>query len=243
MTGDYHSINKTHDIVRILKLNKTFHIDDASVIVSDFNGTFRLPKDDPAYDQPFNRYWPRDDRELETERFMLNVHGTFYEAGREAGYVGIRPIATHSKKIMDFASWRGIVILTGTKQNASFDGHYFPTSRGNDQWFGMIEDLWKLGKPRGEGALWKENYVNTNEISLTYLMTGYDKKTVSITADTNINVTLQVNVELHGWHNYKPMQAIAGSTIHYVFSDGYSDHWIRAVVERACTITISFKYQ
>ena len=46
---------------------------------------------------------------------MLNVHGTFYEVGREAGYIEMRPIATHNKKTMDCASWRGLVILSGTK--------------------------------------------------------------------------------------------------------------------------------
>jgi hypothetical protein len=84
---------------RILQLNKDFDVDEASVIVTDFNGTFRLPKGDLAFDQPFNGYWPRGHRELVSERFMLNAHGSFYEVGREAGYVVMRPVSTHNKKI------------------------------------------------------------------------------------------------------------------------------------------------
>lgn len=235
--------NRTDEMLRILKLSKDFIIDEASVIVTDFNGTFRLPKGDPAFDQPFNGYWPRGARELVTERYMLNVHGSFYEVGREAGFVGMRPVSTHNKKIMDFATWRGLLVLTGTKQNAIPDGHYFPSGQSNGLWFGAIDDLWKLGKPRGQGALWKNTVVKANEISLPYLMTGYDKKTVSITTDASVNITLQVDVDLNRWHDYKTVQAIAGETIEHVFPDGYSAHWIRAVADKACTASISLKYE
>ncbi len=237
------TLNKTDDLLRILKLNKDFDVDEASVIVTDFNGTFRLPKGDSAFDQPFNGYWPRGMRELETERYMLNVHGSFYEVGREAGFVGMRPICTHNKKIMDFATWRGLMILTGTKQNFTPDGHYFPSEQGNGLWFGVTDNLWKLGKPRGEGALWKNTPVKANETSLPYLMTGYDKKTVTITTDTNVNINLQVDVDLNGWHHYKTIEVGAGQTIQHVFPDGFSAHWIRAVVDKDCIVTISLKYE
>jgi hypothetical protein len=235
--------NRTDEMLRILKLNKDFDVDEASVKVTDFNGTFRLPKGDPAFDQPFNGYWPRGIRELESERYMLNVHGSFYEVGREAGYVGMRPVSTHNKKIMDFATWRGLLVLTGTNNNATADGHYFPSQQGNGLWFGMIDDLWKLGKPRGEGAVWKNLTVKANQTSWPYLMAGYDKKTVSITTDANVNIILEVDVDLNGWHHYKTIQTIAGETIEHVFPDGYSAHWIRTVTDKACTATISFKYE
>ncbi len=186
------------EMERILQLNKDFDVDEASVIVTDFNGTFRLPKGDPAFDQPFNEYWPRGHRELVSERFMLNAHGSFYEVGREARYVGMRSVSTHNKKIMDFATWRRLLVLTGTKNNATPDGYYFPSKQGNGLWFGAIDDLWKLGKPRGEGCLWKNLAIKANQTSWPYLMTGYDKKTVSITTDTNVNITLEVDVDLNG---------------------------------------------
>jgi hypothetical protein len=153
---------------RILKLNKGFEIDEASIIVKDKTGTFRLPKGDVVFDQPFNpstgdfcidkaeeeeewdrterkkvghicstaservnEQWPRGHRELESELFMLNAHGSFYEVGREAGYLAMRPVSTHNKKIMDFATWRGLLVLNGTKNNAIPDGHYFPSKQGN----------------------------------------------------------------------------------------------------------------
>jgi hypothetical protein len=109
---------------------------------------------------------------------MLNAHGSFYEVGREAGYLVMHPVSTHNKKIMDFATWRGLLVLTGTKNNAGPDGHYFPSKQGNGLWFGAIDDLWKLGKPRGEDGVWKNTAVKVNTPSLPYLMTGYDKKKV-----------------------------------------------------------------
>ncbi len=74
-------------------------------------------------------------------------------------------------------------------------------------------------------------------------MTGYDKGTVSVTTDTNVNITFEVDGDLNGWHHYKTLQASAGETIEHVFPDGYSAHWIRTVAHKACTTTICFKYE
>ena len=43
--------------------------------------------------------------------------------------------------------------MSGTKNNAVPDGHYFPSQQGNGLWFGAIDELWKLGKPR----VWSTN--------------------------------------------------------------------------------------
>jgi hypothetical protein len=235
--------DRTDEIQCILELKKDFEIDEASVIVKDKTGTFRLPKGDAAFDQPFNEQWPRGHRELESERFMLNAHGSFYEVGREAGYIAMRPVSTHNKKIMDFATWRGLLVLTGTKNNATHDEHYFPSQQGNGLWFGAIDDLWKLGKPRGEGGVWKNTPVKANQPSLPYLMTGYDKKKVTIITDTDVKITLELDVDLTGWHQFKIIQAIKGETIEYLFPDGYSAHWIRAIADKDCEATITFKYE
>ena len=102
-------VNRTDEMKRILNLTKDFTTDEASVIVSDEYGTYRLPKGDPAFDQPFDRKWPRGHRELETERFILNVHGSFYEVGREAGFIGMRPVSTHNKKNYGFCNMARII--------------------------------------------------------------------------------------------------------------------------------------
>ncbi|MEO5999083.1 MAG: hypothetical protein ABIN89_20075 [Chitinophagaceae bacterium] len=231
-------------VSKLLALKKEFDMDEASVIIKDKTGTFRLPKTSAVYDQPFAAGWPRGIRELESERFMLNAHGTLYEIGRESGYAAIRPVTTHKKKIVDFCTWRGLLVISGTKINSKSDGHYF-SDKGNTNglWFGAIDDLWKLGKPVGEGGVWKNTSVKANEPSLPFLMTGYDKKKVSLTSDTDVTITLEVDVDLNGWHTYKVIKVPAGKTIEHVFPDGFSAHWVRATADKNCKGTVWFKYE
>jgi len=63
--------------------------------------TYRLPKATQAMDHMILTEWPRI-REVETERFLLDCHGIFYEMSHLAygGKVwGIRPISTHLRMI------------------------------------------------------------------------------------------------------------------------------------------------
>ncbi len=230
---------------RLLKVQKTLDTDNASVIVTDATGTFRLPRGVAAYDQPFDGMWPRTKRELESERFMLNIHGTFYEVGRESGYAAMRPVTTHNRKIMDFCTWRGLLVLSGTRKNAERnDGHYFSSDdQQNGLWFGAIDDLWKLGKPVGEGGVWKHTEVKASEPSLPYLMTGYDKKTVFLQADKDVFIKLEVNIDLDGWHTFRTIQVPAGGKVEYQFPEGYQAHWIRATTDKDCIATVWFKYE
>jgi hypothetical protein len=235
--------DSTQQMKSFLDIPKDFETDEASVIVKDKTGTFRLPKGNVAYNTPFSGVWPRGKREVESERSMLNAHGTFYEIGREAGYKAMRPVTTHNKKIMDYCTWRGLLVMSGTKMTARQDGHYFASQEGHGLWFGAIDDLWKLGKPRGEGGVWKDARVKAGEPSLPFLMTGYDKKKVTVCSDKDVNITLQVDVDLNGWQTYKRIHIPAGKKIIHVFPDGYSAHWVRAVADKDCKATVWFKYE
>lgn len=236
--------DSTGEMERILQLKRDFEIDDASVIIKDNTGAYRLPKTSAVYDQPFAVGWPRGARELESERYMLNAHGTFYEIGRESGLAAIRPVTTHKKKIMDYCTWRGLLVISGTRSNAKKDGHYFNEANNtNGLWFGAIDDLWKLGKPVGEGGVWKNSDVKANESSLPYLMTGYDKKKVLLTTDKDVTITLEVDVDHNGWHEYKKIKLQAGKTVAHTFPDGFSAHWIRARADKDCKATVWLKYE
>lgn len=236
--------DSAEQVGKILELKKEFEIDEASVIITDKTGTYRLPKGSAAYDKPFEFGWPRVKRELESERFMLNAHGSFYEIGRESGFAAIRPITTHQKKIVDFCTWRGLLVISGTRTQAKTDGHYFQSADNKTGlWFGAIDDLWKLGKPKGEGGVWKNTSVKANEPSLPYLMTGYDQKKITLTADKDVTITLQVDVDHNGWNEYKKVKVQAGQTIEHVFSDGFSAHWIRAFADKDCRATVWLKYE
>ncbi len=238
------SENRKDEVLEVCEFKKEFEIDEASVIVRDKSGNFRLPKTSPVYDKPFKQGWPRDRRELESERYMFNAHGTFYEVPRDAGFSSMRPISTHKKQIGDFCTWRGLVVLTGTAADAKADGHFF----GDDQkstglWFGAVDDLWKLGKPRGEGGVWKNSPVKADEASLPYLMTGYDRKKISLTSDKDVTFRIEVDVDHRGWHTYLEIPVKAGTTREHTFPEGFNAHWVRVTSNRDCVATGWLTYE
>ncbi len=96
--------------------SQDFEVDAASVIMKDKNGhRYRLPKGAEQFSIPAASGPRRGIREIVTERNMMNIHGTFYELPREesGGLAKIRPITTHNRQIFDFASWRGLLVLSG----------------------------------------------------------------------------------------------------------------------------------
>jgi hypothetical protein len=230
-------------VAKILTLKKEFNVDAASVIVKDTSGTFRLPKTSAVYDKPFAAGWPRARREVESERYMFNAHGTLYEVGRESGFASIKPVTTHKRKIMDFCTWRGLLVISGTANNATEDGHYFTnTDKSTGLWFGAIDDLWKLGKPIGEGGLWKDETVSAGKASLPFLMSGYDKKKMTLTSDTDVEFLLEVDVDHNGFKSFKKIRVQKGQTINFEFPDGFNAHWIRATPDKNCKTTVWITY-
>ncbi|SDD65289.1 hypothetical protein [Pedobacter soli] len=236
------TVNNTADssaqILRLGKLTKGYAVDDASVIVKDATGTFRLPKGSGAYET----FAYRDKREIESERFMLNITGTFYEVGRESGFIALRPVTTHNKKIVDFCTWRGLLVFSGTKKDAKPDGQYFG-NEANGLWYGGVDDMWKMGKAVGVGSVWKNSSIKKGEISLPYLMTGYDRKKVSLTANKPVKITLEVDFDLTGFHHYKTFTLTPGKSVEYEFPVGFSAHWVRAITDNDCMATVTFNYQ
>ncbi|MDN5214350.1 hypothetical protein QQ020_19885 [Fulvivirgaceae bacterium BMA12] len=236
-------VDRSEEVAEICEFKKEFEIDDSSIIVRDKSGTFRLPKTSRVYDHPFPEGWPRGRRELESERYMFQVHGTFFEVPREAGFTSMRPITTHKKKIMDFCTWRGLLVLSGTNSLNEQDGHYFSSDQGEGLWFGAIDDLWKLGKPVGKGGVWKETQVKAGEPSLPYLMTGYDKKKVTITSNDYVTFTIEVDFDHNGWRQYKQIEVPGGNSVTYEFPEGFSAHWVRVTANKDCLATALFVYE
>ena len=234
---------KSKEIAEICSIEKDFEINDTCVLVKDRSGTYCLPKTHAMYDHPFETGWPRGKREVMTERSLLNVHGTIYEIANQSGMATMRPICTHMKRIIDFCSWRGLMVISGTKSDAGHDGHYFSTKKDSaGLWFGSIDDIWKLGQPIGSGGPWKDTDVKAGEFSLPYLMTGYDKKKVELSSDKDVTISLEVDFDHNGWHLYKTFDVTAGQAVVHQFPDGYSAHWIRAMADRDTKSTIQFLY-
>jgi hypothetical protein len=111
-------------------------------------------------------------------------------------------------------------------------------------WFGSVDDLWKLGKPIGRGGPWKDTPVVAGQPSDPYLMTGYDKKTLTLrtAADTNISIEIDVDHQ-SGWHRYKSVTLTGGRPWTFVFPAAFNAHWIRFTSDRDCTATALLLYE
>lgn len=208
--------------------------------------TFRLPKTDPLYESTFAAGWARTAREAVTERQLLNFHGTFFEYPRDVsgGIRKMRALATHGKRITDFASWRGLFVLTGVLDDAPASDKVVKNTDGSAAlWLGEIDDLWRMGEPRGRGGPWKETAVAANSPSDPYLMYGYDRKELTLTATDATTITVEVDILADNtWSVYQTFNLAAGETVNHVFPTGYHAHWVRVKSSAATTATAQFTY-
>jgi len=237
-------------LARLLEVKPEFEVDAASVILRHRGQQIRLPKGPSAFDKPFANGWPRGTREVESERHLANIHGTFYEVplltnGDPPEFHLLRPVASHAKQITDFCSWNGLLVLAGVRADAANDAHVFSSPKhGIGLWFGGVDDLWKLGKPVGHGGPWKDTPVKAGKPSDPYLMTGYDKKTLTLVSGVDAAITIEFDFDhLSGWHPYQTVQLRAGQAFSHEFPAGFSAHWVRFTADRACTATAQLAYE
>ena len=188
--------------------------------------------------------------DMEGMIYEANVHGTFYEVplitnGRPPAFHLMRPVASHAKQITDFCSRNGLLVLAGVRADAVADGHVFINAEHETAlWFGGVDDLWKLGKPVGRGGPWKETAVTAGRPSEPYLMTGYDRKTLTLRADRDVAVTVEVDFDHQsGWHTYRTFRLTADQPTTHVFPEGFSAHWLRTTADTACRATAWLVYE
>ncbi len=245
------------DLKKKSAIHPVFTVDDASVILNvseSINGvtlkhTLRLPKGSPAFDNAFAEGWPRDEREIESERTLANIHGTFYEVpfwivGQDPLFTKMKPICSHNKRIDDFATWRGLLWLSGVKANVPASEHVIQSNdRKTVLWAGGVDDLWKLGKPIGNGGPWKTTAVKANVASDPYLMNGFDKKKMTLKADRDCTIRVEIDFDLlSGFHHYNSFELKSGQEIGYEFPTGFAAHWIRFVSSNDAIVTAWLEY-
>jgi hypothetical protein len=158
----------------------------------------------------------------------------------------IKPVCTHGKRITDFCSWRGLLVLAGLRADAQPDGHTIVSEDGQAAlWCGDVDDLWAMGKPRGVGGPWQQSATQANVPSDPYLMTGYDRKRVELSHQADEAVTFTIEVDFlcrDTWQTYDQIVVPPGQTVTHKFPEGYSAHWVRLVTDRACQATAKFHY-
>ncbi|MGL4593369.1 MAG: hypothetical protein ACRCUY_01420 [Thermoguttaceae bacterium] len=229
--------------------------DAASILYEDAKGRWRLPYGNAAFRTNGPLGEERICREVCTERDLFNAGGTFFELPTEnaEGFAKIRPLSTHNRRIKDYASYRGMVVLTGVSA-AAISGTNLPENphiiKSDDGkcalWIGVVDDLWKLGKVRGIGGPWNETPIAANVPSDPYLMTGYDKKTLTLSHSSPESVDMRIEVDLTGtgiWSEHIILEVPPNQERKYVFPDSFSAYWVRLVPNKETTATATFIYE
>jgi hypothetical protein len=242
------------EIHKLADVNDSFMtIDDASVLITSKQGRFRLPKGSGGFDKA-GPIPERALREVESERMRANLAGIFYEVPRNSENVAgkpdwkdLKPIASHDNAITDFCSWRGLLVLAGVRPDAQPDGHFFkaPDSSAG-LWFGAVDDLWRLGKPVGHGGPWQDTQVQPGKPSDPYLMTNFDRKTLTLSHDAAGPVTFTVEVDPTNagyWKTYQKITVPAGQSTNHTFPVGFNAYWVRISADQPCKATATFVYE
>ena len=224
-------------------------VEPSSVLFIDDKGQrWRLPKGDPALDTASPLGDGRVAREVATERDFFHAHGSFYELPAEnaGGFSKVRPITTHNLRIHDFCSYRGLFVLTGLAADApAGNAHLIRSADGKAAlWAGAIDDAWKMGKPRGQGGPWKDSAVTADRPSDPYLMTGYDRKSLTLAADQDCTITAEIDLTGDGrWVAYQSFPVKAGKPLEHAFPEAFNAYWIRFRSDRAASASALLDYR
>jgi len=155
----------------------------------------------------------------------------------------VRPIATHGRRIRDFCSYRGLMVISGVTPAASGERIVRSDDGKAALWLGVSDDLWKFGKPAGVGGPWSETSVKAGEPSDPYLMTGYDRKRLQLRTDVPARVRIEVDLTGAGlWQPYRTFDVGPGKDVDHRFADGFVAYWVRAVADRECVATAILTY-
>jgi hypothetical protein len=223
--------------------------DGASLIYTDeYGNRWRLPMADADYSgHALGNY--RVAREVATERDLFNAAGIFYElpARNAGGFAKVRAVATHDTHVHDFASYRGLWVLSGVNPEADTTNDPHVVRSEDDEvalWVGAIDDIWKLGKAVGIGGPWKHTAVRANTVSDPYLITGFDRKSLQLETSVPAIVSIEIDITGEGhWEHYKDISTDGTGPVHYEFPEAFSAYWIRFSVDRDCRASALLSYE
>lgn len=242
---------KTAEAIAIKPDNRV-GVDAASAYIDfkDANGNqtrLRLPKGNPAFDATIGK--TRHIREIVTERTHMNLHGTFYELprpkpGHFINFWQMKPLASHNKYIHDFASWRGMLILSGANNTTAQNNLKLDST--HNLWLGEVDDLWKLGAPTGKGGPWLNTQVKKGNPSDPYLLLGYQNKTLELSHQSKTPVTFNIEIDFLGtgeFSTYKKITVNPNQTHTHNFPKTFAAHWLRITPSKNTTATATLTYK
>ncbi|MBP3558741.1 MAG: hypothetical protein J6K20_13710 [Thermoguttaceae bacterium] len=247
---------------------EVFSIDELSAVVVLNGNRYRLPIGSDEAARGASPLPCRLDRETATERDLFHCAGTFYElpAQNAGGFAKIRPIATDGRLIVDYVSYRGLLVLAGvvsqtvpnSTDNAATDagqasaqalkaGRIVRSDDGGAAlWLGSLDDLWSFGKAVGRGSVWRATQVAAGVPSDPFLATGFDRKTLVLEnhSDADVEIALEADATATGdWREYSRFQVKAGQKVEFEFPDSFQAYWLRTVADRDATLSATFIYR
>ncbi len=221
--------------------------DAASIVYTDGKGQrWRLPASTTGAEGAARLGSLRICREVATERDLFHAGGTFYELPAEnaGGFAKARAVATSDFLVHDFCSYRGLLIMTGLAEGEGKGNPHVIRSEDGlaGLWAGAVDDIWKAGKPRGQGGPWKDTAVKPGESSDPYLMTGFDRKSLVLTADRPTTISAEIDLDGNGhWVSYESFQ-VEGSLTHD-FPAAFQAYWIRFTSDSEARIGAELTYR
>lgn len=226
-------------------------VEEGSVLIIDAKERrWRLPLGDKLYRKTIENAELRICREVATERDLLSLCGTFYELPAENadGYAKVRPICSHQFAISDYASYRGMLMMTGIDHSVAKGNSHIIISEDGEAavWAGAIDDLWKMGKPVGHGGPWINSSVKAGTPSDPFLIGFYDERTMTLSHNSSSSVTFTVEVDPTGdgqWFRYSEYTVAPGETFKHRFPDAFQARWIRITSDRDTEATACFEYR
>lgn len=225
-------------------------ITPGSVLITDDKGRrWHLPLGTRAFTEQTRQNAMRVCREVSTERDLLNLHGTFYELPAENadGFAKVRPIASHNLGINDYASYRGMLLMSGCNADNGDNQRIVTSDDGKlSLWAGVIDDLWKLGKPTGNGGPWVDRHVSAGEYSDPYLIGFYDRRTLNLSHKSDHKVKFTVEADPTGegdWMHYADFEVNPDDSFIYKFPDSFQARWIRFKTDTPCVATTWLEYR
>jgi hypothetical protein len=141
-----------------------------------------------------------------------------------------------------------MLVMTGIELKAAEGNpHIIISSDGKAAvWAGVIDDLWQIGKPVGEGGPWKDSDVSASVPSDPYLIGFYDKRSLTLSHNSSSPVTFTIEAEPigHGpWMTFKEVTIGSGEIFKFDFPDSFQSRWIRFAADKNCKATTWLKYE
>ena len=206
---------------------------------------YRFPKASHATEQAWQTEWMRI-REVETEHYMIDIQGMFYELeplAFEDRIWGVKPVCQHLRIIPDYCAFRGLLAIGGNQTTPNADNNAVVGQPQSGMWFGKTDDLWSWGRPQGWGGPWRNARVEAQVPSDPFLFTGFERKALHLVASAPVDVEIQIDFLGDGtWVKFDRVKLSGGEYKFFPFPDSFSAHWVRLLPSASCNLTAEFMF-